>query len=140
MLGGFHCRGQSYEFVACNTHPCHGKYLLKFILYIVLIGNRITHQILLLNLITKLLTQCSTALLVVGFFCVVRHSIVCVYIYIYNLLIYLFHKKQAATQVGHHGHIGVIARLPLALESRLDTEIAFLPMPVLLEEMNQSHV
>lgn len=49
-------------------------------------------------------------------------------------------QQQVTSKVGHHGHLGVIARLLLALVLKQDTEIAFLPMIVLLEEMKQSHV
>lgn len=74
---------------------------------------------------------------------VLRSYLWCVCVYIY---IYIYDFLQAATQqqvtskVGHHGHLGVIARLLLALVLKQDTEIAFLPMIVLLEEMKQSHV
>lgn len=31
VFGGNQCRGQSLEFVACNTHPCHSKYMYLLI-------------------------------------------------------------------------------------------------------------
>lgn len=27
LFGGSDCQGQTYEYLPCNTHPCHGKYL-----------------------------------------------------------------------------------------------------------------